>query len=89
MIALIQLFAEPTRILEGRLRVALSTTVARQRSRCRTEGGLALLQSIFGHIRNPSHHKLLGNLSPERTIQLLGMIDYAIYLVETAEKLPE
>ena len=47
---------------------------------------LLFFKGIFGHIRNPSHHKLLGDLTPERTIQILGMIDYAIYLVETCEK---
>ena len=49
---------------------------------------LLFFKGIFGHIRNPSHHKLLGRLSPERTIQILGMIDYGIYLVEAAEKRP-
>jgi hypothetical protein len=48
---------------------------------------LLFFKGVFGPIRNPSHHKLLGNLSPERTIQILGMIDYAIHLVETAEKI--
>jgi hypothetical protein len=48
---------------------------------------LLFFKGVFGHIRNPSHHKLLGNLSPERTIQILGMIDYAIHLIETSEKI--
>lgn len=47
---------------------------------------LLFFKAIFGHIRNPSHHKLLGNQSPERTIQILAMVDYAIHLLETAEK---
>lgn len=47
-----------------------------------------LFKAIFGHIRNPSHHKLLGPLSPERTLQVLGMIDYAVFLLENAAKQP-
>jgi len=53
-----------------------------------SEQGAVLLffKGVFGHIRNPSHHKLLGNLSSERTLQILGMVDYALHLLETAEK---
>jgi len=49
---------------------------------------LLFFKAIFGHVRNPSHHKLLGSLSPERAIQILAMVDYAIHLLETAEKEP-
>ncbi|MEN3371282.1 MAG: hypothetical protein V7609_3425 [Verrucomicrobiota bacterium] len=50
---------------------------------------LLFFKAIFGHVRNPSHHKLLGNLSPERTIQILAMVDYAIHLLETAERISD
>jgi hypothetical protein len=48
------------------------------------EAVLALFRGIFGHIRNPSHHRLLGEISPQRTMQLIGLIDYAIFLIESA-----
>jgi Protein of unknown function (Hypoth_ymh) len=47
---------------------------------------LLFFKAIFGHLRNPAHHKLLGALTPERTIQILAIIDYSIHLIETAER---
>jgi hypothetical protein len=47
---------------------------------------LLFFKAIFGYLRNPSHHKLLGSLSPERTIQILAIIDYAMHLLESAER---
>ena len=47
-----------------------------------------LFKGVFGHIRNPSHHRLLGSLNPDRTLQMLGIIDYAIHVLESATKQP-
>lgn len=49
---------------------------------------LLFFKGVFGHLRNPSHHKLLGSLNPERTIQILAIVDYALYLLEAAERAP-
>ena len=47
-----------------------------------------LFKGLFGHIRNPSHHRLLGPMNPDRALQILGMIDYAIHVLESATKQP-
>jgi hypothetical protein len=47
---------------------------------------LLFFKGIFGYIRNPPHHKLLGELSPERTLQILALLDYAIHIVESATR---
>ena len=44
-----------------------------------------LFRGVFGSIRNPSHHQLMGKLSPERVLQIMGFIDYLIHLCESAE----
>ncbi|ELS05429.1 TIGR02391 family protein [Xenococcus sp. PCC 7305] len=44
-----------------------------------------LFQGAFGYIRNIVHHRLLGDLSPERALQILGFIDYLIYLLNLAK----
>jgi hypothetical protein len=49
------------------------------------EAVMFLFKGIAGHVRNPAHHRLLGALSPERTLQLIGLLDYAIHLIETAQ----
>lgn len=51
-------------------------------NRSEQQAVMFLFKAIFGHIRNPSHHKLLGPLIPERTLQILGIVDYAIYILE-------
>ena len=43
-----------------------------------------LYRGVFGFIRNPFHHRLIDDLRQERVVQLLGLIDYLIYLAETA-----
>jgi len=40
----------------------------------------------FKGSKTPSHHKLLGSVSPERTIQILAIIDYPIHLIENAQR---
>jgi hypothetical protein len=41
---------------------------------------------VFGFIRNHVHHNLVENLLPDRVLQIVGMIDYLIFLVENAAK---
>jgi hypothetical protein len=45
-----------------------------------------LYRGVFGFIRNQMHHRLVGTLTPDRTLQILGMIDYLIHLAEGASK---
>jgi uncharacterized protein (TIGR02391 family) len=57
-------------------RIVLSSIDAEQ------EGAHLLFRGIFGFIRNSVHHKLVENLSPDRVLQIVAMIDYAISLLE-------
>jgi len=43
-----------------------------------------LFLGTFGFIRNPVHHKLLSDLPPERVIQILGLIDYLISVLNAS-----
>jgi len=45
-----------------------------------------LYRGVFGFIRNRAHHQLMGELLPERVLQILGLIDYLLQLAEGAEK---
>ena len=45
-----------------------------------------LYRGAFGFIRNQVQHKLLGKLNPDRVLQILGFIDYLLYVAETAER---
>jgi hypothetical protein len=41
-----------------------------------------LFRGVFGFIRNHVQHQLVGGLLPERVLQVLGLIDYLLFLVE-------
>jgi len=43
-----------------------------------------LIRGVFGFIRNPSHHALVGVQTPERVLQIVAMIDYLLFVVESA-----
>jgi len=43
-----------------------------------------LFLGVFGFIRNPVHHRLLGHLAPDRVQQTLGMIDYCLAIIDGA-----
>jgi hypothetical protein len=45
-----------------------------------------LFRGVFGFIRNHVHHQLVENLLPERVLQIVGMIDYLIFLAENASR---
>jgi hypothetical protein len=45
-----------------------------------------LYRGVFGFIRNQVHHKLVGELRPERVLQILGLIDYLIFVAEGARR---
>jgi hypothetical protein len=45
-----------------------------------------LYRGAFGFIRNSVHHRLMTQLSPERTLQILGLIDYLLGVAEGAQK---
>jgi hypothetical protein len=44
-----------------------------------------LYRGVFGFIRNNVHHKLRPDLAPERVLQILGLIDYLVYLADTGQ----
>lgn len=45
---------------------------------------LSLFRGVFGFIRNSVHHKLVDNLQPERVLQIVGMMDYLLFVMEGA-----
>ena len=52
------------------------------------EAAHLLARGTFGFIRNPVHHKLVPNLSAERAIQMVAMVDYLIFVAEVASRGP-
>jgi Protein of unknown function (Hypoth_ymh) len=48
------------------------------------EAAHLLFRGVFGFIRNHVQHQLVGGLLPERVLQVLGLIDYLLFLVEGA-----
>lgn len=48
------------------------------------DGAQQLFRGLFAFIRNQFQHKLVSDISPERVIQLLGLIDYLIAIVNSA-----
>ena len=48
------------------------------------EAAHLLFRGVFGFIRNHVQHQLVGGLLPERVLQILGLIDYLLFLVEGA-----
>jgi hypothetical protein len=41
---------------------------------------------VFGFIRNQAHHRLIENLSPERVLQIVALIDYLIFTAQDASR---
>lgn len=50
------------------------------------ESAHLLFRGVFGFIRNHVHHHLVDNLSPDRVLQIVGMVDYLIFLTESATR---
>lgn len=44
-----------------------------------------LFRGVFGFIRNAVHHRLVGQLQPERVLQIVGMIDYLLSVIQGAQ----
>ena len=40
----------------------------------------------FGHVRNRVHHRLYPDMVPERAMQILGFIDYLLFLICASER---
>jgi hypothetical protein len=59
-------------------RLRLSNVPAEQ------EAAHLLYRGVFGFVRNHVQHQLVGGLLPERVLQILGLIDYLLFLVEDA-----
>lgn len=47
------------------------------------EGAELLFRGVFGFIRNQFLHKLLSDISPERVLQILGLVDYLISIINS------
>lgn len=45
-----------------------------------------MFRGVFGFIRNHVHHQLVENLLPERVLQIVGMIDYLIFLIQNSTR---
>ncbi|MDP2181902.1 MAG: TIGR02391 family protein [Actinomycetota bacterium] len=61
-------------------RIVLSDITAEQ------EGAHLLFRGVFGFVRNAVHHRLVDDLQPQRVLQILGMIDYLIFVAESGMK---
>lgn len=44
------------------------------------------LSGVFGFVRNEVHHNVVEDLQPTRVLQIVGMIDYLLWIVDAAEK---
>lgn len=45
-----------------------------------------LFRGFFGSLRNSTHHRFVPFQNIERTLQILGMIDFLLYTLESAER---
>lgn len=50
------------------------------------EAAHLIFRGVFGFVRNQVHHRLSGELIPDRVLQVLGLIDYLIALAQGAER---
>lgn len=57
-------------------RIVLSDVAAEQ------QAAHLLFRGIFGIIRNKVHHRLVADLTPERALQIVAMVDYLLSLIE-------
>jgi uncharacterized protein (TIGR02391 family) len=48
------------------------------------EAAHLMYRGATGFIRNPFHHRLIEDVSRERVLQILGLVDYLIYVAQTA-----
>jgi hypothetical protein len=48
------------------------------------EAAHLLFRGLFGFIRNPFHHRLMGTVAQQRILQILGIVDYLLYLLESS-----
>jgi hypothetical protein len=52
------------------------------------EAAHLLFRGVFGFVRNAVHHRLMGTIQPERVLQIVGMIDYLLFVAEGARREP-
>lgn len=50
------------------------------------EAAYLLFRGVFGFIRNRVHHHLIETLLPERVLQIVGMIDYLIFIAQDSAR---
>lgn len=51
------------------------------------EAAHLLFRGVFGFIRNPFHHRIIP-INKDRAIQLLGLVDYILFLVDSSGRVP-
>jgi uncharacterized protein (TIGR02391 family) len=51
------------------------------------EAAHLLFRGVFGFIRNPFHHRLMGTVAQQRVLQILGTVDYLLYLLESSQSI--
>lgn len=49
------------------------------------EAAHLLFRGMFGFIRNPFHHRLIDEVPQERAMQVLTLVDYLLFLIESAQ----
>jgi len=50
------------------------------------QAAASLFRGVFGLIRNVAHHRLVGEIQPERVLQVMGMIDYCLAIAQGAKR---
>ena len=50
------------------------------------EAAHLLFRGVFGFIRNSVHHRLISTLQPERVLQIVGMVDYLLFIADGARR---
>jgi len=48
------------------------------------EAAHLLFRGVFGFMRNPFHHRLIGTVAQQRILQILGTVDYLLHLLESS-----
>ena len=48
------------------------------------EAAHLMYRGAIGFIRNPFHHRLIDDVSRERVLQILGLVDYLLFVAQNA-----
>lgn len=53
------------------------------------EAAFFLFRGVFGIVRNQVHHKIVGTITTQRALQIVGMVDYMLSIIESASRVRE